>query len=122
VQNYDAAYNAGHGQAGAALCAEDAVIVDDFAPHLWKGAAACADWARDLAAFDTANKVTGDTVMLGAPWHVDVDGDAAYVVVPATDANNQDGKRVVTTGSVWTFALKKTAAGWRIASWAWALH
>ena len=59
-------------------------------------------------------------VTLGEPRHVNVTGDRAYVVVPATMAFQLHGKRVTQTGSVFTVALRKVAAEWRLTAWAWA--
>jgi hypothetical protein len=59
---------------------------------------------------------------LGKPWQVQVHGDRAYVVVPATYTYKQRGKAETESGSIFTLALKKVAAGWRITAWAWAAH
>jgi ketosteroid isomerase-like protein len=59
-------------------------------------------------------------VALGEPWHVIVTGDHAYVAVPTTMSFTVRGKRVKQSGSVFTVALRKLAAGWRLAAWAWA--
>jgi ketosteroid isomerase-like protein len=101
-------------------CAAPAFIIDDFPPHLWQGATACADWARDEAAFSQQNGITDAVVTLGSPLHVDVTGDRAYVVVPATYAYKQKGKKKIERDAVWTVALQKTADGWRVAGWSWA--
>ena len=87
-----------------------------------RSANACANWAAAYDANAKANGITDGWVKLGTPMHVDVDGDSAYVVVPATYTYKQHGKPVAETGSVFTVALKKTAAGWRITAWAWGEH
>jgi len=119
VQQFTAAFNKGDAKGEAALCASPASILDDFAPHVWQGATACADWASSYAASAKQNHVTGGMVTLAKPWHADVTGSRAYLVVPTTFAYTDHGKRVVHTGNVWTLALVKTSAGWRIAAWAW---
>ena len=58
--------------------------------------------------------------MLGDPWHVNVSGDCAYVAVPVSMSFSVRGKRVRQSGSVFTVALRKLAAGWRVTAWAWA--
>jgi ketosteroid isomerase-like protein len=103
-----------------AACASPATIVDEFAPHEWQGADACADWAAAYDADSNRRGITDGYVTLGTPWHVDVSGNVAYVVVPATYTYEQHGKPMAEHGSIWTVVLKKTAAGWRIASWTWA--
>ena len=109
-------------KAAAAACASPASIVDDFPPHAWQGPTACADWATAFEADNKKSAITGVTVTLGKPWHVDVTGDRAYVVVPANDKYKQNGKPATESGSIFTVALKKFAAGWRITGWAWAQH
>jgi ketosteroid isomerase-like protein len=59
-------------------------------------------------------------VKLAKPRHVDVTGDRAYVVVPATMTFKVHGKPVTQTGSTFTVALRKLEDGWRITAWAWA--
>jgi hypothetical protein len=114
------ALNKGDNKTAVAACASPASIVDDFPPHEWQGPTACGDWVK---AFDADNKSAGITdgiVTLKKPWHVDVTGDRAYVVIPADFAYVQGGKPVTEAGSIWTVALRRTAAGWRITGWAWA--
>ncbi|MBV8172387.1 MAG: hypothetical protein JO219_10710 [Candidatus Eremiobacteraeota bacterium] len=106
--------------AEAAACAAPVVVVDDFAPHLWQGATACADWAGAFSVFARQSKITDNHITLGAPLHDDVTGDRAYVVFPATYTYKLGGKPTTENGAVWTLVLKKTAAGWRIAAWTWA--
>ena len=40
-------------QTALAACASPSSIIDEFPPHAWQGATACADWAND---FETFNK------------------------------------------------------------------
>lgn len=103
----------------ALACVPSATIIDDFPPHQWQS---CADWASAYDAWAKANGVTDGIVTLGKPSHVDVTGNVAYVVNPATYTYKQHGKAVTMAGAIWTVVLKKAAARWRIASWAWADH
>jgi ketosteroid isomerase-like protein len=120
VQQFVTAFNKGDANAEAALCTSPASILDDFAPHTWQGPTACADWASGYETWAKQNHVTAGRVIIAKPWHVDITGDRAYVVVPTTFAYKEQGKSVVQTGSVWTVVLVKAAAGWRITAWAWA--
>ena len=114
--------NKGDTQTALAACASPSSIVDEFPPYEWQGATACADWANDFAADSKKNGITDSTVTLGTPRHVDITGDRAYVVVPATYTFKQHGKRVTESGSILTVALQKVAAGWRMTGWAWTKH
>ena len=63
---------------------------------------------------------SGYRIELGEPRHVDVNGDFAYVVVPATMTFDLRGNQVTQTGSVYTVALRKVGVDWRLTAWAWA--
>jgi ketosteroid isomerase-like protein len=62
----------------------------------------------------------GYAVALGKARHLDVKGDTAYVVLPATMTFKLKGQQVTQTGATWTVALRKVDGDWRIAAWAWA--
>jgi len=119
VNQFVDGFNKGDAKTALATCATPASIVDEFGQHQWQS---CADWARAYAADDARQGITGGIVRLGKPWRVDVTGDVAYVVVPASYSYQQHGKPMQETGSVWTLVLKKGASGWRITAWAWAAH
>lgn len=122
IQQFFGGLNKGDVKTAVAACASPASIVDDFAPHEWHGTNACADWAVGFAADNAKHGITDGIVTLFKPWHVYVKGDYAYVVVPANFAFKQHGKPALESGSIFTAALKKFAAGWRITGWAWADH
>jgi ketosteroid isomerase-like protein len=105
-----------------AMCDSHVSILDEFPPHEWHGATACADWWKELDAYDEKNGITDGNATLGTPWTVDVSGDLAYFVAPATYTYKQHGKPVQESRSVFTVALKRTQAGWRITGWAWSKH
>jgi len=114
-------FNKGDAKTALAACAAPASIVDEFPPYAWQGPAACSDWANAFAANSKKSGISSEFVTLGKPSHVDVAGDRAYVVVPATYTYKQHGKMVTESGSMFTVALKKFEA-WRIVGWAWTKH
>ena len=122
VHQFIDGFNTGDTKSALAACASPVSIIDEFPPHEWHGPNACADWANAYDANAKKNGITDGIVTLGTPWHVDVTGDRAYVVVPVKYAFKQHGKPVIEPASVFTVALKKVAAGWRITGWAWAKH
>lgn len=122
VHQFVDSFNKGDVKTALATCATPASIVDEFPPHEWQGPTACADWVRDLDASNKRDGITHGVVTLGTPWHIDVTGDRAYVVVPASYTYMQHGKQGGEAGSIFVLALKKVAAGWRITGWAWARH
>ncbi|MGO9829156.1 MAG: nuclear transport factor 2 family protein [Myxococcaceae bacterium] len=105
-----------------AACAAAAFIIDEFPPYAWQGPTACSDWANDFDANSKKEGITQPVVTLGKARHLEVTGERAYVVVPASYNFKQNGNPTAETGSIWTVALQKVAAGWRITGWAWSKH
>ena len=120
VREYVDAFNKSDIQAMAATCANPASILDGLAPHVWQGPTASQDWFKDVLAAGEHEGASGYFVTLGEPRHVNVTGDSAYVVVPASMMFKVHGKQVTQTGSIFTVALHKVADGWRITAWAWS--
>jgi ketosteroid isomerase-like protein len=120
VHQFVDGFNKGDTKRALATCADNTLIIDDFAPHVWDGTGACARWASDFDADSKKTQTTDGVVTIAKPRHLDVTGDRAYVVLPAAFTYKVAGKPMQSTGSVWTLALQKTAAGWRITGWAWA--
>lgn len=119
VKEYLAEMNQGAVDKFVRLCAPQTIIIDDFPPHTWQGPTACTDWLNAFASFDTRKEISPRAVTIGKPWRVSVNGDNAYVVVPATYKYTEGGKPVTESDSVWTLALQKGPDGWRIKGWAW---
>ena len=120
VRRYVDTFNNGDVKAMAATCAEPMQILDGMSPHVWQGPTAAEDWWRDVLTEGEHLGASGYHITLGEPRHVDVTGDYAYVVVPATMTFNIQGKQVTQTGSVFTVALRKLGEDWRLKAWAWA--
>ncbi|WP_433757985.1 nuclear transport factor 2 family protein [Nocardia sp. CA-135398] len=120
VLQYVDAFNNGDSKAMAALCADPMQILDGMSPHVWQGPTASEDWWRDVRREGEHAGASGYHIALGEPRHVDVTGDHAYVVVPATMTVNLRGKQVTQTGSLFTVALGKVGTQWRLTAWAWA--
>jgi ketosteroid isomerase-like protein len=115
-------FNKGDTKTALAACADETSILDEFPPHEWHGAGACARWLTDFDTDAKKNGITDGVVTLGEALHVDISSDYAYVVVPANYRFKQKGKTVSEVGSIITLSLQKSAAGWRITGWAWAKH
>ena len=122
VHQFVDGFNKGDMKVMAATCADQTSILDEFPPHEWHGAGACAKWAADFDADAKKNGITDGVVTLSTPTHVDITGDRAYLVVPANYSFKVKGKAAGETGSIITLALQKSAAGWKITGWAWAKH
>jgi len=115
-------FNKGDAKTALAACADETSIIDEFPPHEWHGAGACAKWAGDYEANAKKDRITDGFVTLGKPRHVDVNGDHAYVVIPTDYVFKQNGKAMKETRSAFAFALQKGANGWRITGWSWAAN
>jgi ketosteroid isomerase-like protein len=114
------AFNHNDAKAIAAVCTDEASIIDDFPPHVWRGAGACSQWFSSYQADARESGITDGRVTLGIPRHVDVAGNRAYAVFPASFTYKQKGKMVQEIGSRFTLVLVKDQGGWRITAWAWA--
>src|SRR5882757_5020404 len=119
VHKWVDSFNKGDGKAGASFCADGAVILDDFAPHIWQGSGACASWYKDYEAFAAKAQITAASVALGKARHLDVDSGYAYLVTPTPLTYTKAGTPV-TDKAIVTMSLKKGTSGWQITGWAWA--
>ena len=122
VHQFVDGFNKGDTKSALAACADQASIIDDVPPHEWHGAGACSKWMTDFDADAKKNGITDGVVTLGAPRHVDITTDRAYVVVPANYSYKANGKPAREIGSSLTIALQKGQVGWRITGWAWTKH
>jgi len=120
VNGFVDAFNKGDTRAAASVCAAQTSIIDEFPPHEWHGAGACAKWMNDYDFDAKKNGITGGLVTLGKARHVDVANGLAYVVVPTDYVYQMHGKPVKESGSTLTVALRKQAGSWRIAGWSWS--
>lgn len=111
-------FNKGDLAAARATHLADAVIVDEVAPYMWRGAGAFDAWVADLMKDAAAQGITEPSVELGKPTRTLVTGDSAYVIVPATYRFKAKGTAMSEAAQM-TFALRKGEAGWKIASWTW---
>jgi hypothetical protein len=122
VHQFVDGFNKGDVKSALATCAEQTSIIDEFPPHEWHGAGACATWAQDYEADAKKNGITDPIVTLGKSRVVDVTADRAYLVFTTDYTYKQNGKPMKETGSTFIFALQKGDSGWRITGWAWGKH
>ncbi len=118
ITQFSAALHAGDSQAARNFLTARTVILDDVAPYYWSGAKAFESWQADLAKASAARGMREEDAALGAPTRVEVTGDRAYAILPATHTFKMKG-RVMREVAQLTFILAKDPAGWKITSWAW---
>jgi len=119
IKEFESDFNSGNSK-WVELCADQASIIDEFPPYAWSGSGACSQWGKDFDADAKKNSVTDPSVSFGAAKHLDIIGDRAYVVLPASYSNKQNGKPVKEAGATLTIALQKSGNNWRITAWSWS--
>jgi ketosteroid isomerase-like protein len=113
-----AAFDKGDLKTAAAQLSDSPTIIDEVAPYSWTGPKALGGWAHDLLAGDAKAGINGESVSISPASRVEIDGDSAYAVVPAVYAFKDHGAPMSETAQM-TFALQKSAGGWKIAAWTW---
>jgi len=77
------------------------------------------DWAADYEKHARATGVADGIVKYGAATRTEIEGDAAYVIVPTTYLYKERGQSMEEEGQM-TFVLHAGATGWKIRSWTWS--
>ena len=103
----------------AASATGDIIIVDEFAPHRWVGPHAPQEWAADYDKHAQATDVSDGKVKYGAPSRTEIEGDAAYVIVPTVYIYKEHGQPRAEEGQM-TFVLHQEAGAWKITGWTWS--
>ena len=121
INKFIDSYNKGDVAAAAAThaAAADLAIIDEVAPHLWRGPQAFQAWSAALDLDAKTQGVTEQIVTTSAPLRQEVNGDRAYVVLPVVLTFRQGGAAMRETAQM-TFALQKAAGTWLIHGWAWS--
>ena len=109
-------FNGGDVKGWVAAQDDNAMIVDEFGPHVWTGPGSPQRWLDDYVKDSTANGVTGGRVDYGKPLQATSDGTTAYIVLPTTYRFVQKDAKMAEPGNM-SFVMKRGADGWRIASW-----
>lgn len=102
----------------AAYAKGDIMIVDEFAPHRWSGPHAAQDWAAAYEKHAQTTGVSGGMVKYGEPTRTEIEGEAAYVIIPTVYLYKQNGKATTEEGQM-TFVLHRGSEGWKIGAWTW---
>lgn len=118
IGQFSAALHSGDSKAAKKFLAGRTVILDDVAPYYWGGANAFENWQADLVKASAAKGMSEEDAELGTPTRIEVTGDHAYAVLPATQTFTMKGRRMRENAQL-TFILAKDAAGWKITSWTW---
>ena len=120
VRDFVERFNKGDATTSRTGCRFVTSIIDDFPPHEWHGAGACARWMQSYRVYTKANGLADMIIALGSPSHVNVTAGRAYVVIPASYTIEVHGTLVNKRNSIVTFALERSANEWHIIGWSWA--
>ena len=112
--------NKGDTKTAIAACAQQTAIVDEFPPHEWHGEGTCAKWVAELEVYNKSLGLTDPVTKLRKTRHVDITADRSYVVALTDFHYKLNGKPGAEIGALFTVALQKGQAGWRITGWAWS--
>jgi len=120
IQKFIDSFNKGDSAGAAATHAAEAdlAIIDEVPPFLWRGARAFQQWSTNLDNDAKKRGVTDPMVKLGTPTRTEVNGDQAYVVIPAVYTFKERGVAMRESAQM-TFALRKGPGGWLIHGWTW---
>jgi ketosteroid isomerase-like protein len=119
LRNWVKGFNSGDARSAIATCADQTSMIDDFPPHEWHGAGACAKWFSDFQTMSRSEGITDAAIAIGKPTHVEVSAGVAYIVAPTTLTFQRKGKPVKDNG-ILTVTLQGDASNWRITGWVWS--
>ena len=103
-----------------AFAARGVVIVENFAPFLFDGPDAVAQWRRGFEAHRFDDALTDLVWRFGEPQDFVLEGERAYFVLPTTWTGKTHGRAFSEDGG-WAFVLESGQGCWRIRSYAWAV-
>jgi hypothetical protein len=98
--------------------ADDVIIVENFAPYIFRGADAVARWCVSFR--NHAATLAELNAAFGPPQDFSRDGDRAYFVLPTRWTGRTRGKPFEEEGG-WAFVLVSEGQSWRVACYAWAV-
>jgi hypothetical protein len=96
------------------------VIVENFAPYIFRGKDAAARWDAGFRQHVADGKLQDLTVTFGTAHDFDRTGDRVYFVLPTIWRGIDRGKRFEEFGA-WAFVLVKASGQWRIIAYAWGV-
>lgn len=103
----------------AGIFAMDGVtIIENFAPYIFAGPSAAADWAKGFLLH--ASALAELRASFGASQDFSVNGERAYFSLPTTWTGTSKGRRFSEDGG-WAFVLLREGAEWRVQAYGWAV-
>lgn len=96
----------------------DVTIIENFAPHLFAGPTAVADWTGGMRQHLVG--LSGLRHRFGSPQNFGRTADAAFVSLP-TQWSGTIGERPFVEHGGWCFVLARQPDAWRIRGYGWAV-
>jgi hypothetical protein len=95
-------------------------IVEDFAPYLFCGLQAAANWSAGFRAHAAEGDLKGLAATFGEAHDFSRSGNRVHFALPTTWTGLTQGKRFEEHG-VWSFVLEQENGGWRIVGYGWGV-
>jgi hypothetical protein len=95
-------------------------IVENFAPYLFCGSQAAANWSAALRAHAAEGGLKGLAATFGEAHDFSQSGNRVHFSLPTTWTGLTQGKHFEEHG-VWSFVLEEDDAGWRIVGYGWGV-
>jgi hypothetical protein len=96
----------------------DPVIVENFAPHVFRGADGLAAWRAGMRSH--AADLSGLVASFGPPQDERLAADTAFFTLPTRWSGKTLGRDFSEDGG-WAFVLVRERGAWRISAYAWAV-
>ena len=100
------------------FAAEDVVIIENFAPHLFDGPNAVTLWAKEMRRH--VQGVAGLKHSFGSPQDFHVEGELAFLSLPTHWTGVTSGHTFNEDGG-WAFVLVQQRGEWRVRNYGWAV-
>ncbi|MEP6884268.1 MAG: hypothetical protein ABJC66_05920 [Gammaproteobacteria bacterium] len=97
-----------------------ACIVENFAPYLFCGLQAAANWAAGFRAHAAADDLKELKASFGAAQDFSESGKRVYFSLPTTWTGQTHGRHFEEQGA-WSFVLEQEADRWRIVGYGWGV-
>ena len=95
-------------------------IIENFAPYLFCGLQAAANWSAGFRAHAAEDDLKGLAATFGEAHDFSQSGRRVYFSLPTTWTGLTHGKHFEERGS-WSFVLEQENAGWRIVGYGWGV-
>lgn len=118
VQRVASATNHDRGSALQGLYTPDAVVIDENAPYVWRGASAGAAWWRGVDAVVAKAHLRSFGASFKPASEFRLTGNDAYMVQPTTVHGMENGKRFSEPGTM-TYTFHRAGGTWKISTQVW---